>query len=177
MFLVRKPPTFKPDPGNPGLNILDQPGRTVVVTDETLIPQIVGTAEIVGRRISSVAFGFNQPLLAGSAFGTGVVNGTVTLDYDHPLNPFRHIYHPDHNNLDERFEQKLPEGKESFSVSRLLLLEFTAADPSDLNPPGWGDTELGGTYRETITGIHRSAIQVSGNFHLVRVSPAAVLNQ
>jgi hypothetical protein len=178
VFLVRKPPTFKPDPENPGFNILDQPGRTVVVTDETLIPQIIGTADIVGRRVSSVAFGFKQPLaLAGDAFGTGAVNGTVTLDYDHPLNPFKHIYHPDHNNLDERFEQKLPEGKESFSVTRSLSLEFTATDPVGLNPPGWGETELGGTYRETITGIHRSAIQVSGNFRLVRVSPAAALNQ
>jgi hypothetical protein len=178
VFLVRKPPTFKPDPENPGFNILDQPGRTVVVTDEALIPQIIGTADIVGRRVSSVAFGFEQPLaLAGDAFGTGALNGTVTLDYDHPLNPFKHIYHPDHNNLDERFEQKLPEGKESFSVTRSLSLEFAATDPAGLNPPGWGETELGGTYRETITGIHRSAIQVSGDFRLVRVSPAAALNQ
>jgi hypothetical protein len=101
----------------------------------------------------------------------------VGLDYDHPLNPFKHIYHPDHNNLDERFEQKLAEGKESFSVTRSLSLEFTATDPAGLNPPGWGETELGGTYRETITGVHRSAIQVSGNFRLVRVSPAAAVNQ
>jgi hypothetical protein len=178
VFLVRKPPTFKPDPENPGFNILDQPGRTVVITDEALIPQIIGTADIVGRRVSSVAFGFKQPLaLAGGAFGTGALNGTVTLDYDHPLNPFTHIYHPDHNNLDERFEQKLPEGKESFSVTRSLSLEFAATDPAGLNPPGWGETELGGTYHETITGIHRSAIQVSGNFRLVRVSSAAALNQ
>ena len=177
VFLIRKPPTFIPDPENPDVNIIDQPARSVVVTDETLIPGILGTAEIVGRRLSSAAFGFKQPFTLAGPFGGGTLTGTIGLDYDHPLNPFRHIYHPDHNNLDERFEQKLPEGKESFSVTRALSLEFAATDPQGLNPPGWGDTELGGTYRETISGVHRSAIQVSGNFRLVRVLPTATLNE
>jgi hypothetical protein len=178
IFLVRKPPTFKPDPENPGFNIPDQPARSVVVTDETLIPPIVGTAGVIGRRASSAAFGFRQPaMLAGGAFGTGTLTNTFTLGYNDPLNPFKHIYHPDHNNLDERFEQTLPEGKESFTVTRSLRLEFTTTDPLGLNPPGWGDTESGGTYRETISGLHRSAITVSGNFRLVRVLTTAALNE
>jgi hypothetical protein len=178
VFLVRKPPTFIPDPENPGFDIVDQPARTIALTDEALIPQIIGAGEVIGRRASSAAFGFKQPLaLAGSAFGAGTINGTVSLDYDHPLNPFKHLYHPDHNNLDERFEQKLPEGKEAFTVTRSLSLEFTATDPLGLNPPSWGDTEVGGAYRETITGLHRTAIRISGNFRLVRVLPAAALNQ
>jgi len=178
VFLIRKPPTFIPDPENPGFEIVDQPARTVALTDETLIPQIIGTGEVIGRRASSAAFGFKQPVaLAGSAFGAGTLNGTVPLDYDHPLNPFKHLYHPDHNNLDERFEQKLPEGKEAFTVTRSLSLDFTATDPLGLNPPNWGDTEVGGTYRETITGLHRTAIRMSGNFRLVRVLPAAALDE
>jgi hypothetical protein len=178
VFLVRKPPTFKPDPENPGFNIVDQPARTVAVSDEALIPQIIGTAEVVGRRISSPAFAFGQPLLlAGGVFGVDTCDGTLVLDYDHPLNPFKHVYHPDHNNLDERFEQKLPEGKEAFTVSRSVSLEFAETDPWGLNPPGWGETELGGTYRETIQGLHRRVVNVSGNFRLVRVLPAAALNE
>ena len=114
---------------------------------------------------------------AGGAFGAGTIQGALTLDYDHPLNPFKHVFHPDHNNLDERFEQTLPEGKESFTVTRSLSLEFTAVDPLGLNPPGWGDTELGGTYRETISGLHRSAIRTSGNFRLVRVLSTAALDE
>ena len=170
VFLVRKPPTFIPDPENPGFEIVDQPARTAAVTDEALIPQIIGTGEVIGRRASSAAFGFKQPVaLVGSAFGAGTLNGTLSLDYDHPLNPFKHLYHPDHNNLDERFE--------AFTVTRSLSLEFTATDPLGLNPPSWGDTEVGGTYRETITGLHRIAIRVSGNFRLVRVLPAAALNE
>jgi hypothetical protein len=178
VFLVRKPPTFKPDPENPGFNVVDQPAQAVAVTDESLIPQIVGDAEIIGRRASSAAFSFTQPLVfAGGPFGAGTLTNSVTLGYNDPLNPFKHVFHPDHNNLDERFEQTLPEGKESFTVTRALRLEFTTTDPLGLNPPGWGATELGGNYRETISGLHRNAINVSGNFRLVRVLTTAVLNQ
>jgi len=174
VFLVRKPATFKPDPANPGFNILDQPARTVVVTDEALIPQIIGSAGIIGRRISSAAFGFKNPIVLTGSGGTNTC--AITLDYNHPLNPFKHIYHPDHNNFDERFEQTLPEGRESFTVTRSLALEFTTEDPLGLNPPGWGDTELGGTYRETMTGLHRNSIRIAGNFRLVRVARVGTLN-
>lgn len=174
VFLVRKPPTFKPDPANPGFNILDQAARTVVVTDETLIPQIIGSAGIIGRRISSAAFGFKNPIVLTGSGGTKTC--AITLDYNHPLNPFKHVYHPDHNNLDERFEQTLPEGKEAFTVTRSLSLEFTTEDPLGLNPPGWGDTELGGTYRETMSGLHRNTIHIAGSFRLVRVARVGTLN-
>ena len=178
VFLVRKPPIVEPDPEDPLVDRVVQPARTVALTDESLIPEIIGTAELVGRRVSSPAFAFSQPIaLTGGAFGTGTLQGSFTLDYDHPLNPFKHVFHPDHNNLDERFEQKLPEGREAFAVTRAVSLAFTTADPLGLNPPGWGATEVGGTYRETITGLHRSAIQASGNFRLVRVLSASALNE
>ncbi|MBE0540503.1 MAG: hypothetical protein IH623_03870 [Verrucomicrobia bacterium] len=178
VFLVRKPPTYLPDPENPGFNILNQPSRTVVLTDEALIPSLIGPGEILGRRISSAAFGFSQPLgLTNGPFGTGTLNGVITLGYNDPLNPFKHVYHPDHDNLNERFEQPpLAEGNESFTVTRNVALEFTATDPLGLNPPGWGDEELGGLYRETIAGLHRSAIQISGTFRLVRVARVSTLN-
>jgi hypothetical protein len=178
VFLVRKPPVLEPDPEDPFLERVVEPARTVALTDESLIPEIVGNAEINGRRLSSPAFAFTQPIaLAGGEFGAGTIQGTTTLDYDHPLNPFKHVFHPDHNNLDERFEAKLPEGKESFSVSRALSLEFTATDPSGMNPPNWGDTELGGHYRETIIGLHRNILHVSGTFRLVRVLTVPALNE
>lgn len=177
VYLVRKPAITGPDPDNPGLNRVEEPARTVVLTDETLIPGIIGSGEIAGRRLSSSAFGFRQPVaLTGGAFASGTLAAAITLDYDDPLNPFRHRFHPDHNNLDERFEQKLPEGKEAFTVARAIALEFTAADPLGLNPPGWGEFELGGNYRETISGLHRTPIQVAGTFRLVRAAAAARLN-
>src|SRR6185503_20388307 len=66
VFLVRKPPVFAPDPEDPEVDRIVEPARTVPVTDEGLIPGIIGTGEIVGRRVSSAAFGCRQPVvLAG----------------------------------------------------------------------------------------------------------------
>ena len=42
--------------------------------------------------------------------------------------------------------------------------------------PDWGYGEMGGSYRETITGLHRNPIRVSGYFTLKRVSDIAELN-
>jgi hypothetical protein len=178
VFLVRKPPVLVPSEENPSLYEVAEPARMVAVTDESLIPGIIGTGNLMGQRLSSPVFAFNEPLaLTGGAFGAGTLQGSCPLPYDHPLNPFRHAFHPDHNNLDERFEQKLPEGKESFSVGRAVTFEFTANDPLGLNPPGWGATEIGGIYRESITGLHRSVIQASGSFRLVRVLSTPTLNE
>lgn len=102
----------------------------------------------------------------------------VPLDYDDKLNPFKHLYHPDHNNLTEEYEAKpkLVEGMESFTVNRLIELQFAATDPEGLRLAGWGDTLLGGIYRETITGLHKDAIYLRGIFRLHHVSRVAVLN-
>ena len=40
-----------------------------------------------------------------------VASCDVILDCDDPLNPFKHRYHPDHDNRDE-FYDPLPEGDE-----------------------------------------------------------------
>jgi len=166
--------------------ILDpnSPGRTVLLTDDSLIPRFSGFAlrdvKLVGRRISSAVFGFRDPIpMGGGAFG--VTSGapttcTVTLDYQDPTNPFRHKYHPDHDNLNERYEQVLPEGRESYTVVREIALQFTAQDPEDLVSARWGDSELGGVYTERLLGVHRSAVDVSGTFRLQRVTDVGVLN-
>jgi hypothetical protein len=175
------------DPEDPAKNIVAQPGRYVLITDDSLIPQFTGATlrdgQPAARRISSAAFSFSQPILltpaseGGSArFGAGSFHCQVDLGFDDSLNPFKHLYHPDHDNLDERFQQKLPDGRESMSVGRQLQLEFTAEDPDKLTIPGWGDNQVGGTYRETITGLHRRPIQLQGTFRLSLTSRIAELN-
>jgi len=174
--------TLKADPIDPTKKVVDQPGRYVLVTDEAHIPKFTGATvrdgQAVARRISSAAFGFTQPILftATGEFGAGKFNCQVPLDYDHPLNPFKHKYHPDHDNLNDRFEQKLPEGVESFTITRAVELEFSAQDPDKLALPGWGDNQLGGTYRETITGLHKQVLHAAGTFRLTRASTIEVLN-
>jgi hypothetical protein len=174
--------TLKPDPTNPTNYIVDQPGRYVLVTDDSLIPSFTGStlrdSQPVGRRLSSSAFGFSSPILVSGngAFGAGSFNCQVNLDYDDPVNPFKHKYHPDHDNLDARFQTKLPEGVESFTVLRQIQLDFTSQDPDNLTIAGWGDNQLGGNYSEVITGLHNQPIYVSGTFRLARASGIGILN-
>jgi hypothetical protein len=161
---------------------MDQPGRYVLLTDEALTANYTGAAVIdgqpVGMRLSSAGFAFKSPIpMAGSGdFGAGTNSCTVTLAYNDPLNPFKHVFHPDHNNLNEEYTQTLSEGAESFTVARQLQLEFQSQDPNGYQFAGWGDIELGGKYRETISGIHKSPIYVEGTFRLHRASHVGSLN-
>lgn len=174
--------TLKPDPANPTNNIVDQPGHYVLVTDDSLISQFTGAtlrdSEPVARRLSSEVFGFPQPILLtpSGSFGSGSFTCQVNLDYDDRLNPFKHLYHPQHDNLDDRFQNKLPEGVESFTVSRQIELDFTSQDPENLTLSGWGDDQLGGIYKETVTGLHNQPIYIAGTFRITRASTIGALN-
>lgn len=183
VLLMWKNGTTKPDPSNPTLVVVDEPGRLVLATDVAHASQFEGSTlrdgQQVGRRISSVSFGFSVPVVATSQSGdlrSGAMSFDVATGYDAPNNPFRHKYHPDHDNLDERFEKSLPNGVESYDIQRSLLLTFSSTDLENLNQPGWGDTQIGGEYRESIRGVHKSTLYVGGKFRLNRVSDIAVLN-
>jgi hypothetical protein len=171
--------TYKPDPEDSSKLVVDQPGRYVLVTDRSLLSSFQGSTlrdgRRVGRRFSSAAFAFSEPidLSGGGGFLAGQFACTVTLDFDDPLNPFKHAFHPDHNNLDERFETQVAE---AFTVSRTLQLQFSATDPDGLAIPGWGDDQVGGAYEETITGLLSEPVKIAGIFRLQRVSFVSVLN-
>lgn len=174
--------TLKPDPANPTNNIVDQAGHYVLVTDDSLIPQFTGAtlrdSEPVARRLSSSVFGFSQPILLApnGSFGSGNFTCQANLDYDDRLNPFKHLYHPQHDNLDDRFQNTLTNGVESFTISRQIEFDFTSQDPDNLTLAGWGDDQLGGIYKEIITGLHNQAIYISGTFRISRASTIGVLN-
>lgn len=159
---------------------LVEPGRYVLVTDESLISRFKGSTlrdgQPVGRRISSVAFPLAEPLPLSGSFGSSVT-GSLTMGYDHPLNPFKHRYHPDHDNLDGESTGKLAEGKESFTIVREIQLQFSEVDPEGLTLAGWGDTHFGGRFTEMISGVHRNPIHVEGTFRVARVSNTGSLDQ
>ena len=175
-----------------GLQVVDEPGRYVLVTDDRFLPNFTGATlrdgEPVGRRLSSAAFGFRAPLAMAGDFGStsGLLQCGVLVDFNDELNPFKHRFHPDHNNLDDSPQpQPLPlrtnahglrYTAESSTVKRDISLQFTANDPDNLSLAGFGDDQLGGIYRETMTGLHKDALHIQGVFRLHHASRIGVLN-
>jgi hypothetical protein len=101
---------------------------------------------------------------------------SVSLPYNDPTNPFVHSFHPDHDNKDARFAP-VGEGVESYTVNRAATFTFSSTPPSGGVVAGWGSNVIGGTYREIITGLHSSSIQLDGTFELRRVSEIGILSE
>ena len=190
-LILFKPGTLTPVPGT-ALNELDVPGEFVIATDDSLLsvrnaqgqPMYVGSTlrdgERVGRRLSSANFSFAEPLPLTGEFGRAgsSVSGQYTVGFNDPLHPFKHLYHPDHDNRDREFKPYPTGGEESWDLTRQVQFEFTAGDP-DPNAPaqaGLGAEILAGRYFETILGLHHQPLKVSGIFRLQRVLRVEVLN-
>jgi hypothetical protein len=126
-------------------------------------------------RFSTASFPASPGWAATGGLGlSGVVGFQVPLDYRAATNPFVHNYHPDHDNLDARFERLLPAGAESPTITRHIFLLFLSSLPG-VTDNGFGSTTLGGNYHETIEGLRSEPISVEGSFVLRRVSPTPVL--
>jgi hypothetical protein len=178
--------SLAPDPNGSSNYVVATPGSDVLVTDPNRIEDFKGVTlrhdKAVARRISTTAFGFRNFVKmtneSGTVqFGTSKINFHVFMGHDDPLNPFKHKYHPDHNNLDENYStNKLGAGIESFAIQRDIELEFTAKDPENLPVAGWNDTQIGGNYSETIQGVHKSPLYVKGYFRFHQASRNGLLN-
>lgn len=172
--------TLAPSSANPNFQEVDRPGRYVLITNKQLIPLYTGATvrngEPVGIRASTVAYDFADEFLEMEGqFGPGgSVNVTIVMEPEFPTNPFRHKYHPDHDNKDAQF---IPGVEEAFQVVRDMQFDFAVDDPLGLDPPGWGSTIVGGTFEEALTGLHKNRIFVSGSFRMRRISNVPVLNQ
>ncbi|GAA4812270.1 hypothetical protein GCM10011365_21170 [Marinicella pacifica] len=175
--------TYRVSPKDPTLFEVDEPGRYVLLTRDELIPNYSGitkrSGQSAGIRYSTVAYDFNgDDIEMNGEFQPGnQVNVSLLIDPNMPTNPFRHKFHPDHDNLDAQF---LNYKQEAFQVTREMEFLFTSNNPQypDVaDPPGWGVSIMGGTFRETLTGLHKNAIFVSGDFRLTQVSSTAILNQ
>ncbi len=113
----------------------------------------------------------------GTGNETGTLTHTISIPFNDPTNPFVHQYHPDHDNLDARFENPLSAGDESPDITRTLEFQFTATEPTGgATPLGWGVTILGGVFTETLEGIHSDPITLQGDFQIQRVSSIPTLS-
>ncbi len=145
--------------------IMKTPGASpvpVIVTQPNLIPNFTGivdrSGKLVGRRFSTASFPMTGDFLAltGTLAAASTATGTLTLAAADPVNPARHKYHPDLANA-------------GVAVTRALSLTIAAGESA-------ADHKLLGTWTEAITGLHKDAINISGNLTLERVSTVATLN-
>jgi hypothetical protein len=150
-------------------------GSYVLLSDPTSQSSLY---DVIVRRFGSAAFGFSKPILmtpTNADFGADgtVLSNSVFLGFNDPLNPFKHLYHPDHDNWDDTYTRT---NVESFDVTRSITVRFTATDPDNLALPGWGDTMVGGIYSETITGLHKNPLYIRGTFRLHLAVTTGALN-
>ncbi len=106
----------------------------------------------------------------GSVALGGTLVRTFTLGFNDPTNPFVHTYHPDHDNRDARLQSLPTPGIESYSVTRACTFQFSPTPPAGSPALGWGASVIGGTYSETVTGLHKAPLTVTGTFELRRAS-------
>jgi hypothetical protein len=108
-----------------------------------------------------------------STLGPGrTVTARWALPSDAALNPFKHRYHPDHDNLDASFRVFR---EEAYPVRRTVRLRVPERLGSDVKP-GIGQDELQGEYEEVLEGLHRIPITVRGTFHIKRLLAVADLD-
>lgn len=156
--------------------------NAVVTTKESLL---LPSALTSARRITAVhlpaSVNNTSWTMTGSLQQGASLAATVAVSYNDQLaNPFLHTYHPDHDNLDALFGTTLPQGVESYGISRQITLNFTAP-ANDFDSLTAGTQTLTGNYVEAVTflakGSDTKQFQSLGSFTLKRISNIASLTQ
>jgi hypothetical protein len=88
------------------------------------------------------------------------------------VNPFKHRYHPDHDNLDASFRVFKAE---AYAVTRTVTLSIPEGQGSATNP-SMGHDEIEGVYEEVVEGLHRTPITARGTFHIKRILSVGALD-
>jgi len=141
--------------------------RRVLLTDDLLIPKCEGIVrrdgKMIGLRYSCLGFDFDKSLnelpFTGEIGAGKTITTAISLSEEHPTNPFRHLYHPDHQS-----------GR---NITRNLSLTF---DNKQAGNPDSESFFLTGVVEETITGLHKIPIKAGGIFKLQRISVVNRLN-
>lgn len=165
-----------------GVRVPAESGRYVLLSDSSFgdrfrRPQSQDSIPMA-RRLSTADFDFsaypsNTLTLSGPFQPGSRVAGNYRLDPDAATHPFRHAFHPDHDNLDERFSGPRAE---AYAVTRELSFDLSAVDPTGFSSTDYGHDVIAGSYREAILGLHHRTLRVEGDFRLRRVSDLPDLN-
>lgn len=167
-------------PDSPGPTPI--PGALVLLSNPALIPQFQAPANRDGApfayRISAIGYDFAAPDLAlTGAFG-GTLNGTINVLRTAPTNPFKHRYHPDHDDLTASYQT--PAGvpdhlREVPEIARAIQLSFAPVPGGDLSPET-GFSVRTGTWQETVTGLHKNPLVTTGTVRLQRLNTLGTIN-
>jgi hypothetical protein len=172
-------------------------GHYVLISDDDRVPLYdpasLRDGDPVSYRISAVVYDFDNDdplhpnalaMEGGSSFGyPATLSFVANLGAASSTNPFVHWYHPDHdtdrqaNDID--YDPADPSGVRggAYDVVRTWTLTFADTDPQgEVDPPQWGDSLVGGTFEETIAGLHKGDVVVRGEFRLWRVTTIGTLN-
>jgi hypothetical protein len=127
-------------------------------------------------RLSVAHLPLDTALALGGGFAPGatLAGAPLVTAFDSAINPFVHLYHPDHDNLDARFASTLPAGRESFAIRRTISLKLDATAPSESGAE-WGTSTMTGTYSEFIEGPYKTPIRAQGTFSLYKVSDISAI--
>ena len=168
-----------------GFRVVNRPGRYVLLTDDRLIGDFSGATlrdgTPVGRRISTAGFWFdagptNCLIMSGVFGGANSLSVSITNTSASPTNPFKHRYHPDHDNLDAQYQPITNGNPEVFTLIRDIQLDFSTTNLPGRNDPDYGYDEKVGTYHEKLTGLHSRPLFVQGTFRFTRVLANDQLN-
>ncbi|MEY3275631.1 MAG: hypothetical protein RL153_897, partial [Verrucomicrobiota bacterium] len=111
------------------------------------------------------------PFDAAFALGS-TLHASWSLPADAAVNPFKHRYHPDHDNLDATFRTYR---EEAYAVRRTVRLIVPSVQGSGTKV-GSGQDQVEGVYEETVQGLHRNAITARGTFSIKRIVPTGTLD-
>ncbi|MBT7910935.1 MAG: hypothetical protein HN607_10425 [Verrucomicrobia bacterium] len=167
------------------IGIDDANGSLLLATGAALLPD--ATPDV--RRVSAVHLPWSETNLPWEFTGAfakgGTLAATLTVGHgDHASNPFLHTYHPDHDNLDARFEKKLAQGQESYEIKREITLRLNGSQ-AGFAGLARGGSVISGEYEEVVTlsgkaklsgtGHENRQYGMKGTVVFSRITPVATL--
>ena len=131
-------------------------------------PNYINSVSDEIQRISSIHLPWSKNNLpwdfVGSFKNGGTIDTTIFVRHDdHASNPFIHTYHPDHDNLDNRFDEMSKRGEESYDIRRDVSIRLNGSQPG-FRGLALGGNGLSGEYEERIELIGKSK-QSGGGDH------------
>ncbi len=129
----------------------------VIVTSLEEVPNYDGIVKRgnhwVGQRFSSASLPLPKAQVSLATSGDWLA-ATSTLSANHPLNPFRHKYHPDLGT--------------AWEITRTLRLDIDESDGPD-------DHRITGTLWDSVDGLHQDTLECRGAIAFTRVTTSGEL--